>query len=225
MNDPYVYPNGTLKNSAGITNYDELCQYESNVAAINLIDINNEFEGKFDANLFKKLHRHIFSDVYDWAGEYRKVDLYKEEAVIGGASLNYAEHNNISNELNDRINDLNNTNWSNKSQDQICNDFARKIALLWKVHPFRDGNTRTTLAFASLFSEEHDFPIDFGKIFAYEQKKFGETTDPRARIRDCFVLASLEEQNQPEPEHLAYVFKSAIVEKEMKKNEDEEMTR
>ncbi len=222
MSDPYAYSNGVLKNSAGITDYDKLNQYEANVASINLIDIEKEFNGKFDADFIKRIHKHIFSNIYDWAGEYRTVDIFKGEAVLGGISLNYTTYSRIPYEINDKINYLNNTDWSNKSTDQICNEFARKIALLWKIHPFRDGNTRTMLSFARVYAKEHNFPIDLGKLFTYEQKSLSETHDSKSRIRDCFVLASLEEQNKPEVEHLAYVFKTTMINQKNKNNIEQE---
>lgn len=39
-------------------------------------------------------------------------------------------------------------------------EFTKQLAQFWLVHPFRDGNTRTTLTFASKFSKEHGFPLD-----------------------------------------------------------------
>ena len=45
-----------------------------------------------------------FSNIYDWAGEYRTVDIFKGEAVLGGISLNYTTYSRIPYEINDKIN-------------------------------------------------------------------------------------------------------------------------
>ena len=80
------------------------------------------------------------------------------------------------------------------------------------IHPFRDGNTRTTMAFASIFAKEHDFPMDLGIILDNLTRKYDENgRTKRFSIRDKFVLASLDEKFAPEPEHLQALLKQSMV--------------
>ena len=80
------------------------------------------------------------------------------------------------------------------------------------MHPFRDGNTRTTLAFAENYAREHGFPLGIEILL----DNLSRTVDSqgiirRFSIRDKFVLAVLDEKDKPEPEHLQKLIKDSIL--------------
>ena len=216
MKDPYTNENGVLKNKLNITDYDELMKAEADIGFIKLIDIDSviiNYDGtinKFDENLLKKIHKYIFEDVFDWAGEYRTVPIVKEEVVLPGYSIPYSEYKNISKELNEKFNELNSISWQTLDIHTISMEFARKMALIWKIHPFRDGNTRTMLSFAYLYAKEHNFPFDMKTFTDNLARKYNENGKMLCNIRDKFVLACLDEKDYPEVEHLARVFETAI---------------
>ena len=217
LNDPYILDNGVLKNKLGITDYERLRAAEADIGFAKLIDIDSIYKGKLDSDFMCDIHRHIFEEIFDWAGNYRTVPVFKKEIVIPGISLEYENPKKIEKSLINTIKDLDKTNWSNMETKQIPFEFARKLAILWKVHPFRDGNTRTTLAFADLYAKEHGFPLDIGfllKNLTRRTNQYGKTIHS---IRDRFVLASLDKKDDPEPEHLAKLLEIA-----MEKVKDEE---
>ena len=45
-------------------------------------------------------------------------------------------------------------------RSQLANEFCESLANLWKIHPFREGNTRTTITFCCQFADEMGFPIN-----------------------------------------------------------------
>ena len=211
MKDPYINSNGVLKNKLGIDDYDELSKAEADIGFIKLIDIDSIDLDYFNEDLFKKIHKHIFEDIYSWAGEYRTVPIVKEELVLPGYSIPYAEHKNISKELKEKLNELNSISWQNLSPEEISYTFARKLALIWRVHPFRDGNTRTVLSFAYLYAKEHSFPFDIKSFTDGLSRKYNENGRViDVSIRDKFALACLDEKDYPEVQHLARVFEQAI---------------
>ena len=75
----YIDPEtGTLKNLAGINDPEALLFYESVVVAKRLQELyDNPIQIKGIQSLFE-IHRHLFQDVYVWAGEERKVEIAKE---------------------------------------------------------------------------------------------------------------------------------------------------
>ena len=100
------------------------------------------------------------------------------------------------------------------------------MARIWRVHPFRDGNTRTTLAFAEQYSREHGFPMDIGILLEHLTR----TVTPEGRIvrysiRDKFVLAALDKKDYPEPEHLEALIKASILSGIKKEREKERHSR
>lgn len=211
MKDPYVLKDGTLKNLLGITDYHELNKAEKDIGFIKLSNVGDAFHSNFDTNLFQELHKHIFRDIFSWAGEFRTVPIYKEEVVIPGLSLEYNDYRTIPQELEQCFSEFNRVNWTTLDVDEKSKKFTELLAKLWRIHPFRDGNTRTTMAFASLFAKEHDFPMDFDIVLnnlTRQTNSDGKIT--RYSIRDKFVLAALDKKDYPEPEHLQALLKQSI---------------
>ena len=210
--DPYVNKNGVLISKLGNYDYEELRQVEADIGFVKLINIDALEIKKFDTNLLKKIHKHIFEDIYNWAGEYRTVPLVKEELVLPGYSLPYTEPKNIEKELIHKLNDLNKIAWYEKDIKELSYLFARKLARIWLIHPFRDGNTRTLVSFAYLFAKEHNFPFEIQTFTNELNRKYNENGKIiDYSVRDKFALASLDDKYYPEPEHLAKIFERAII--------------
>ena len=76
MEDPYVYP-GTdiLKNKLNIKDADELQDVEKKLVAIR--SKQGFPPGRFDYAHLKAIHKHLFQDVYAWAGQERTVNISK----------------------------------------------------------------------------------------------------------------------------------------------------
>ena len=222
MKDPYIQENGTLKNKLGITEYKELNDAEKDIGFVKLIDIGESFKQKYDAEYIRNIHRHIFEDIFGWAGEFRTVPVYKTEIVIPGLSLEYSAPKNIEKDLNVVLEELNSTNWSGKNIDEITAQFTDQLARIWRVHPFRDGNTRTTLAFAENYSREHGFSMDIGILLEQLTRLVTPNGDvKRYSIRDKFVLAALDKKDYPEPEHLQILIKQSILSGIRKEKEEQ----
>lgn len=212
IRDPYVQENGTLKNKLGIIDYDKLNLAERDITFSKFLNVKKTFHTKFDVSYIKSIHSHIFEDIFDWAGEFREVPVYKQEVVIPGLSLNYTDPKNIEKELSDCLEKINDTNWSALTLKQKSATFTKYLTQFWLIHPFRDGNTRTTLTFATQFSKEHDFPLDLGFLLDNLTRKIdnnGEIT--QFSIRDKFVLSAIPKEFSPEPEHLnALIYKAMV---------------
>ncbi len=211
MKDPYVYDNGVLINKFNIRDYEKLNKAEADVCFIKLMSIDDIKINYFDKDLIKRIHKHIFEDIFDWAGEYRTVPLYKEELVLPGYSIPYADYKDIEKELESKLNELNSIYWKNMDVKEISITFARKLAIIWRIHPFRDGNTRTMLSFAFLYAKEHSFPFDMTTFIEGLNRVYDNDGEVKKySVRDKFVLASLDEEYYPEVEHLARIFENAI---------------
>jgi cell filamentation protein len=76
MTDPYVYP-GTevLINKEDIRDHGELEAFERIVTAARMETQPTQIPATEDG--YRRLHRYIFQNVYDWAGEYRTVNIAK----------------------------------------------------------------------------------------------------------------------------------------------------
>ena len=211
VKDNYIDDNGVLINNLGITDNKTLKQAEMDICIPKIITAGKNFSKRFDSEYIKALHKHIFGDIYPWAGEFRTVPVYKTEKVIPGLSLEYTAPRKIEQELNDKLEALDNVPWDKLSLDDKAAKFSRMLALLWRVHPFRDGNTRTMMTFAYLFSRSKGFPLDLSYLMPHLVRQYDKKGKVlRYNIRDKLVLAALDDKDNPEPEHLSAVIKAAI---------------
>lgn len=50
--------------------------------------------------------------------------------------------------------------WKSMDTSELANQFCESLAALWKIHPFREGNTRTTVTFCCQFIDEQGMTIN-----------------------------------------------------------------
>src|SRR5580658_10207199 len=77
--DPYVYPaTSVLRNLRDIRDAGVLSEFEAEATARRLRQLENKpLLGRFDERHIQAIHHHIFQDVFEWAGEFRTVNISK----------------------------------------------------------------------------------------------------------------------------------------------------
>lgn len=75
----YCYPDSDiLKNKMDIRDLEQLHRTERQLTMLRILELlDKPIEGLFDLKHLQLIHRYIFQDVYQWAGEIRKVDIAK----------------------------------------------------------------------------------------------------------------------------------------------------
>ena len=147
MKDPYLYP-GTdiLRNKAGIRSKKEAEMLEGDLTAMRLAELVSGYTiKKYDFHGLCRLHYHIFQDVYDWAGKPRVVNIEKSEPILGGLSVEYSDCFDIETDARHVLQDMERFQWRKATFHETVKKYSYFMASLWKVHPFREGNTRTTV--------------------------------------------------------------------------------
>ncbi len=145
MKDPYVYE-GTdvLINKLNIKDNKELDAVESEYAIFNIDVLKNsgfQINTIFDCLL---IHKHIFSDLYDWAGQLRTIDIYKGESILEGRSVDYVFASYIKQALSDLNKEYLSVNWNELDVETKIKKICYFVSEFWHIHPFREGNTRTS---------------------------------------------------------------------------------
>ena len=99
----------------------------------------------YDVEHLTNIHKYLFGDICEWAGTFRKENLYKSERVLSGGSAEYADYNEIKQCLEKLLQEYANIDWMKVSEKgNVVSDF---LLSLWSIHPFREGNTRTCITF------------------------------------------------------------------------------
>lgn len=116
--------------------------------------------GDYQTSHFLKMHEIIFQDIYEWAGKPRTISIYKEEDILGGQSIEYSDAEDVINDIHSVLIDMNHKEWSQMNKYTQAKEFCASFAALWKIHPFREGNTRTTVTFCCQFADEKGFSVN-----------------------------------------------------------------
>lgn len=120
------------------------------------------FGKEHTSTTLKNLHNYLFQDIYDWAGEFRTINISKIERVIPGASVEYCDHTKIQSELEKAIEELTEIEWGKFTLRKKSCIFSRMFAKIWQIHPFREGNTRTITTFMLDYAKSKGIVIDGG---------------------------------------------------------------
>lgn len=207
--DIYLQENSSvLKNKLGITDEAELDVAESGMARTNMSLLYNSGFSDFSPQGFCDIHKKLFGDVYEWAGEYRAINIKKREAILAGKSVWYSNWDNIDKDLKSVWENINKVEWEKLSHDDFAKSVARLFSAVWQTHPFREGNTRTTVMMIALFVEYYGYYFDYELMAA-----------SAGYVRNAFVLCCFCENS--EYKHLEKILVDAISETPIEEYETE----
>ena len=162
MRDPYLYADVlVLRNKLDTKEQSMLDDAEADYVVFRLKDLaQNPLPGDYHTDHFLAMHKFIFQDLYDWAGIPRTISIYKEEDVLGGQSIEYSDPFDIVSDLHHTLKDMRNKSWNDMDRNKLSDEFCDSLAKLWKIHPFREGNTRITITFCCQYFDSLGFKIN-----------------------------------------------------------------
>ena len=105
------------------------------------------------------LHAQIFDGVFAHAGKLREVQLTKKEWVLNGDTVEYAPYFDIERSLEYDFEKEKKFRYAGLSGDAKIAHFAAFISGIWQIHPFREGNTRTTGLFAIKYLQSRGYEV------------------------------------------------------------------
>ncbi|MBS0531147.1 MAG: Fic family protein [Proteobacteria bacterium] len=180
FDDPNCYEGTTvLKNKLDLQTQEELTDFEQAIVSQRAEEPLPS--GKLDQRHYCALHRHLYQDVYDWAGELRNVRTAK-----GGNVFCLPEH--MAAQLNKVFGELAAAKqFRGLDADEFAGKAAHFLAELNAIHAFREGNGRTQLTFLKLLAAAAGHEVDFARLDAPAMlqamiESFSGKEEPLARI-------------------------------------------
>lgn len=158
--DTYCLPGSSvLRNKGGISDQDLLDQYEADFTAVRLLELaRNPILGKFDLDHLCQIHRYLFQDVYDWAGNIRTVDIFRGDS-------RFCNVRNIQTYSNTVFSSLRDENYLTAlSKKQFAARAAHYLSEINAIHPFREGNGRVQRLFMSQLAESAGFSMSYAAL-------------------------------------------------------------
>jgi len=158
--DPYVYP-GTdvLNNLRDIRDPEILAEFEAEATARRILELGNSPpKGECNTAHLRSIHKHIFQDVFAWAGKFRTVNISK-----GGNSFARADF--IEPCLDDLFRKLaKEKHLRGLDRPAFVPRAAFFLGEINAVHPFREGNGRTQREFLRQLAVRAGFALDWHNI-------------------------------------------------------------
>ena len=204
MRDPYLYPDSeVLKNIFDVTDDKTLRGLEADYVVLRLSEIAaDEPINIFNFDSLCGLHYRIFQDIFGWAGKPRIINIEKAETALNGISVEYSDVFDIERDAQSVLHDMNEFQWEQASFEAKVTTFSDYMAKLWKVHPFREGNTRTVVTFCAMFIEAQGIYVD-SELFK----------DNAEYMRDALVAANAifsDLGDRRRPEYLYRIVEDAL---------------
>lgn len=155
----YCYPDSeVLKNKMGIRNMEKLRQLERKLTMLRILElVDKPIDGKFDLEHLQSIHRYIFQDIYDWAGEIRKVDIAK-----GNMFCNVKFIEGQASEIFEKLKAENYLRGLGKKE--IVSRMAFYFSEINALHPFREGNGRSQREFIRTLALHGGYVVNFARV-------------------------------------------------------------
>ena len=133
---------------------------EADRVSANIVKVLSQPTFAFNANGFISVHRRVFEGVLKHAGELRKYDITKKEWVLEGDTVRYLNWEDLHRALDYDIEKERNRSYSDKSADEMIAQISSFVSGLWQIHPFPEGNTRTTAVFTIQYLRSLGFNVN-----------------------------------------------------------------
>ena len=184
----YCYKDtNVLKNRFGLRDAKKLRELEADISAIRQNDLlTNPLQGRFTANHLCHIHQYLLGDIYPFAGHFRKEDIMK-------GSTRFLSHRDIKSKLTKLLLELaKEHHLQGLTQDMLIDRSAYYFAELNYIHPFREGNGRSTREFMRQLYALNGYTVDWAAVSTDElleamEASVYDTAQLKAILRLCLT--------------------------------------
>lgn len=137
-------------------NHDER---ECDLVSFRIVELLEDNGFSFRLPTFVGIHEYLFRDIYSFAGKLRDYNISKEEPILNGDTVRYANYGMIESTLKYDFNEEQEFDYSKLSLDQMIKRISTFTSRIWQVHPFGEGNTRTTAVFVEKYLNSKGYKV------------------------------------------------------------------
>ena len=138
---------------------------EADKVAVRTTEILSEKAFNFSLTELLNIHKRLFIDIFDGAGVYRDYNITKKEWALNRDTVTYASFQSIKETLEYDFEQEKNFSYKGLSLDESIKHLCSFTANIWQIHPFCEGNTRTTAVFIIKYLRTFGFNIN-DEVFA-----------------------------------------------------------
>ena len=147
----------TIKGKQKAINHNEL---ECDFVSMRIVELLEQDNFELSVGYLKYIHKYLFQDVYEFAGEFRKIDFSKHEKILNNDLVAYGDCKTLTESLEYDISLEKEKSYKDMSIVEVIKNITDFTSSIWQVHPFREGNTRTTAVFIEKYLISLGYNID-----------------------------------------------------------------
>ena len=155
---------------------------EADVVSARIAELLGERTFQFSPAEWKTIHKRLFKDIFPHAGEYRTYNITKSEWVLNGETVLYASADSIRDTLDYDFGQEKQFSYEGLSAGDAVKHIAKFTSGIWQIHPFCEGNTRSTAVFIIKYLKTFGFSVN-NEIFA-ENSWYFRNSLARANYND-----------------------------------------
>ncbi|MGI6735141.1 MAG: Fic family protein [Bacilli bacterium] len=120
---------------------------EADKVSVKIAKILSKKAFTFSVVEYVNIHKFLFEDVCSHAGKFREHNITKKEWILDADTVVYGNATTLKETLEYDINQEKKVSYARLTKEQIIKHISTFVANLWQIHPFSEGNTRTTAVF------------------------------------------------------------------------------
>ena len=133
---------------------------EADKVSVRITEILSENAFNFSPTELLNIHKRLFDGIYKMAGKYRDYNFTKDEWILNEDTVTYSSYENIKETLDYDFDQERNFSYKDLSLDDSIKHLCRFISNIWQIHPFCEGNTRTTAVFLIKYLRTFGFNVN-----------------------------------------------------------------
>lgn len=164
--NPYRDDDGVLRNTLGITDAGQLREVEYQLTRIRALELQVEpIPGQFDLEHLKAIHKHLFQDVYAWAGQEREINVSKKSLTEPGWKTVFADKEAIAQQAGRAVEVTRSYGGLRDMDSETFAGALTEVYAQWNAaHPFPEGNGRALNTMLAQLAKETGHSIDFRRM-------------------------------------------------------------
>lgn len=135
-------------------------EYECDLVSARIVQILSMDNFELTRDYLKYIHEYLFKDIYDFNGKFREVNFSKPEIILNKDSVAYGDYKLIDNSIDYDISLEQDKNYNDMNIVDVIKNITKFTSSIWQIHPFREGNTRTTAVFIQKYLISLGYNVD-----------------------------------------------------------------
>ena len=138
---------------------------EADKVSVRITEILSEKAFNFSPTEILNIHKRLFTGIYKEAGKYRDYNFTKKEWILNDDTVTYSSYETLKETIEYDFDQERKFSYKDLSLDESISHLSRFISNIWQVHPFCEGNTRTTAVFLIKYLRTFGFDVK-DEVFA-----------------------------------------------------------